>query len=62
MFDIFLPDLFSSSISKASNGKEVIKSLFRCIRSLNVKEFLSTMFVSEEVKDFGLSEKKLIII
>ena len=58
MFDIFLPDLFSSSISKASNGKEVIKSLFRCIRSLNVKEFLSTMFVSEEVKDFGLSEKK----
>lgn len=58
MFDIFLPDLFSSSISKASNGKEVIKSLFRCIRSLNVKEYLSTMFVSEEVKDFGLSEKK----
>lgn len=58
MFDIFLPDLFSSSISKASNGKEVIKSLFRCIRSLNVKEFLSTMFVSEETKDFGLSEKK----
>lgn len=58
MFDIFLPDLFSSSISKTSNGKEVIKSLFRCIRSLNVKEFLSTMFVSEEVKDFGLSEKK----
>lgn len=41
-----------------SNGKEVIKSLFRCIRSLNVKEFLSTMFVSEETKDFGLSEKK----
>ena len=37
MFDIFLPDLFSSSISKASNGKEVIKSLFRCIRSLNLK-------------------------
>lgn len=58
MFDIFLPDLFSSSISKASNGKEVIKSLFRCIRSLNVKEFLSTMFVSEDTKDFGLSEKK----
>lgn len=58
MFDIFLPDLFNSSISKTSNGKEVIKSLFRCIRSLNVKEFLSTMFVSEEVKDFGLSEKK----
>ena len=58
MFDIFLPDLFSSSISKASNGKEVIKSLFRCIRSLNVKEFLSTMYVSEETKDFGLSEKK----
>ena len=58
MFDIFLPDLFSSSISKASNGKEVIKSLFRCIRNLNVKEFLSTMFVSEETKDFGLSEKK----
>lgn len=58
MFDIFLPDLFTSSISKASNGKEVIKSLFRCIRSLNVKEYLSTMFVSEEVKDFGLSEKK----
>ena len=58
MFDIFLPDLFSSSISKASNGKEVIKSLFRCIRSLNVKEYLSTMYVSEEVKDFGLSEKK----
>lgn len=58
MFDIFLPDLFTSSISKASNGKEVIKSLFRCIRSLNVKEFLSTMFVSEETKDFGLSEKK----
>ena len=59
MFDIFLPDLFSSSISKASNGKEVIKSLFRCIRSLNVKEFLSTMYVSEETKDFGLSEKKI---
>lgn len=58
MFDIFLPDLFSSSISKASNGKEAIKSLFRCIRSLNVKEFLSTMFVSEDTKDFGLSEKK----
>lgn len=58
MFDIFLPDLFSSSTSKASNGKEVIKYLFRCIRSLNVKEYLSTMFVSEEVKDFGLSEKK----
>lgn len=58
MFDIFLPDLFSSSISKASNGKEVIKSLFRCIRNLNVKEFLSTMYVSEETKDFGLSEKK----
>lgn len=58
MFDIFIPDLFSSSISKASNGKEVIKSLFRCIRSLNVKEFLSTMYVSEETKDFGLSEKK----
>lgn len=58
MFNIFLPDLFSSSISKASNGKEVIKSLFRCIRSLNVKEFLSTMFVSEDTKDFGLSEKK----
>lgn len=58
MFDIFLPDLFSSSISKASNGKEVIKSLFRCIRNLNVKEFLSTMYVSEDTKDFGLSEKK----
>jgi len=58
MFDIFLPDLFVSPMLKVSNGKEVIKSLFRCIRSLNVKEYLSTMFVSEEVKDFGLSEKK----
>ena len=58
MFDIFLPDLFVSSMLKVSNGKEVIKSLFRCIRSLNVKEYLSTMFVSGESKDFGLSEKK----
>lgn len=58
MFDIFLPDLFFSPMLKVSNGKEVIKSLFRCIRSLNVKEFLSTMYVSEDTKDFGLSEKK----
>lgn len=58
MFDIFLPNLFSSPMLKVSNGKEVIKSLFRCIRNLNVKEFLSTMYVSEETKDFGLSEKK----
>lgn len=58
MFDIFLPDLFVSPMLKVSNGKEVIKSLFRCIRSLNVKEFLSTMYVSEDIKDFGLSEKK----
>lgn len=58
MFDIFLPDLFSSPMLKVSNGKKVIKSLFRCIRNLNVKEFLSTMYISEETKDFGLSEKK----
>ena len=58
MFDIFLPDLFLSPMLKVSNGKEVIKSLFRCIRNLNVKEFLSTMYISEEIKDFGLSEKK----
>mgnify|MGYP000060369486 CR=1 FL=1 len=58
MFDIFLPDLFLSPMLQVSNGKEVIKSLFRCIRNLNVKEFLSTMYASEEIKDFGLSEKK----
>lgn len=58
MFDIFLPNLLVNSMPKATNGKEVVKSLFRCIRSLNVKEFLSTMFISEEIKDFGLSEKK----
>lgn len=58
MFDIFLPDLLVNSMPKATNGKEVVKSLFRCIRSLNVKEFLSTMFISEDIKDFGLSEKK----
>ena len=58
MFDIFLPNLLVNSMPKATNGKEVVKSLFRCIRSLNVKEFLSTMYISEEIKDFGLSEKK----
>lgn len=58
MFDIFLPNLLVNSMPKATNGKEVVKSLFGCIRSLNVKEFLSTMFISEEIKDFGLSEKK----